>query len=421
MVAVCLVVASGCTALTELPEPCGPGDLCDDANPCTSDACVEGGCVYQPIDATDALRQIEHDCKRFVCEAGLEVEVVDPSDVQPSDPCTPFTCSDAGDVMSIALDEGATCELGLGTGTCIDGACVVTGCVADNTICDDGRPCTNDRCDAALDLCVNESVPDGTPVPSDPVGDCVTRTCFQGEIESLADPDDVPDDGNACTTDSCDGNHPVHEIVAEGTSCGTSAVCRADGKCVGCTQPSDCDGTDTVCSWRTCDNDVCGVEYAPAGTLVADLTPCTEQQCDGSGGVTTVNKPSGTDCDDGVYCNGVDVCIGGQCPEATPPCPDVGDTDDDCNEACSEEDRACTAQDPDGSMCDDGLFCSSNDTCQGGVCEGGSPTCPGPDGDNNCKESCSEAADGCGKNDPDGSDCGSGQGVCNNGLCLLMQ
>lgn len=62
-------------------------------------------------------------------------------------------------------------------------------------------------------------------------------------------------------------------------------------------------------------------------------------------------------------------------------------------------------------VCDDGFYCNGSDTCSAGTCivHSGDP-CPGIDGDNNCAESCDEALDNCTANDPDGT-------VCDNGLC----
>ena len=46
----------------------------------------------------------------------------------------------------------------------------------------------------------------------------------------------------------------------------------------------------------------------------------------------------------------------------------VGDADADCSESCNEGADDCTADDPDTSSCDDGLFCTGTETCTAGVC-----------------------------------------------------
>jgi hypothetical protein len=117
------------------------------------------------------------------------------------------------------------------------------------------------------------------------------------------------------------------------------------------------------------------------------------------------------DCEDGLFCTGVDTCSAGTCVHPGDPCPGP-DGDVDCAESCDEGADTCSAADLDGSICDDSLFCNGADTCSGGVC--GSHTgdpCPGPDGDVDCAESCDEGGDSCTAADPNGSLCGDA-GVC---------
>ncbi|MBW2527924.1 MAG: FG-GAP repeat protein [Deltaproteobacteria bacterium] len=72
--------------------------------------------------------------------------------------------------------------------------------------------------------------------------------------------------------------------------------------------------------------------------------------------------PDGSACDDGIYCNGIETCNGGKCGSSTgDPCPGP-DEDDDCSESCDEAARDCSAADHDGSSCPDGA-------CHTGVCE----------------------------------------------------
>jgi len=70
-------------------------------------------------------------------------------------------------------------------------------------------------------------------------------------------------------------------------------------------------------------------------------------------------------CDDGVFCNGAEVCVAGVCQDGQPPCDDsIGCTLDTCDEASD----SCTYT-PDDSQCDDGLACTI-DVCDAtGGCE----------------------------------------------------
>lgn len=133
--------------------------------------------------------------------------------------------------------------------------------------------------------------------------------------------------------------------------------------------------------------------------------------------------PLGTACDDGVFCNGPDACSAGVCVHAGDPCPGA-DGDDDCTESCDETTNACTAFDPEAAPCDDGLFCDGADTCHAGACSqhAGDP-CPGGDGDGNCAEACNETTDACTGADPNGAMCDdglfcNGSDACDGGLCV---
>ncbi len=112
------------------------------------------------------------------------------------------------------------------------------------------------------------------------------------------------------------------------------------------------------------------------------------------------------DCDDGIFCNGVETCVDKTCQPGTNPCPDDGifcngsetcseDTDacghagNPCqlNLTCDEEWDACVGCLED-SDCNDGLFCNGIETCLEGACRPG--TYPCPEG-----VTCDEEADEC--------------------------
>ncbi len=202
--------------------------LCDDGNPCTDDQCdSDAGCGHFPVDGI---------------------------------PC-------------------AGSDLCLGTWTCQGGECVGDGIVD----CDDGKVCTVDSCDPADGKCDHVPVDDDCQASNNP---CISQVfcdplagpdadpdqdgcvvvmklpgtgCNDGDLCTTGDtcqdmggflfcagqPVDF-DDGNPCTTDSCDPDAgPSHEwipgcelpcIPGELTSadcglCGThSATCPASGE-----------------------------------------------------------------------------------------------------------------------------------------------------------------------------------------------
>ena len=167
---------------------------------------------------------------------------------------------------------------------------------------------------------------------------------------------------------------------------------------------------------------------AAADCTCTDNDPCTTDTClncifgNCFGGCAHVTVPNGTGCDDSVFCNGVDFCIQGQCVHTGNPCPGAAGTVS-CFESCHEPSDTCTAIDPIGSTCNDSVFCNGADTCGTVGCTGhaGNP-CPGPDHDADCSESCNEEADSCTANDPLGALCDdgvfcNGTDSCGSGIC----
>lgn len=122
-------------------DDCAGG--CDDEIPCTDDACVEGACVFTPVDA--------------MCDDGID--------------CTTELCSPemgcVNEPQDARCDDGVACT--------VDACDAARGCVAtaDDTQCDDGVGCTTDSCNPAIG-------------------------CEQAPSDAMCD------DGLSCTTDTCD-------------------------------------------------------------------------------------------------------------------------------------------------------------------------------------------------------------------------
>jgi hypothetical protein len=206
---------------------------------------------------------------------------------------------------------------------------------------------------------------------------------------------------------------------------------------------------------------------------------CSASCNEGADNCTSAD-PNGTACADGLFCNGTDTCTGGTCATHTgDPCLPLVLTDANCAASCNEGADNCTAADPNGTVCTDSLFCTGTDSCTAGACttHTGDPCLPlnltdakllgvvqrgrgqlhrsgcerhdvrgrlvlqrhrhvhgrnlldahrrpvpGPDGDNNCAETCDESADNCNANDANGSACNdglfcNGTDTCTTGTC----
>jgi hypothetical protein len=120
-----------------------------------------------------------------------------------------------------------------------------------------------------------------------------------------------------------------------------------------------------------------------------DLNPCTDDGCDaGSGGCVHLNNTS--PCDDGNFCTQNDSCQSSICRGgATKDCMD----DNVCtmNERCNPANGACISDPNNGIPCDDGNGCTINDTCSGGSCvapgdwcDANATTCVPPPGKTLC-------------------------------------
>ena len=173
--------------------------------------------------------------------------------------------------------------------------------------------------------------------------------------------------------------------TAQGTSTTSATSSNSSGGTVAttssgtitCSGPSECPTfpNDDACRTTTCISGECGLSFAPAGTPAGAQVAgdCQVVGCDGSGnivggiaapadvpndgngcttdtcsGATPVFTPvgDGTACSDGLYCNGNDTCLGGQCAQHTGnPCFEA-QPDSNCSDGCSEVDLACTALTP---------------------------------------------------------------------------
>jgi TolB protein len=139
-----------------------------------------------------------------------------------------------------------------------------------NDDCDDGNPCTKDKCDQDTGAC--EFKPHdfgnhyGQPIACD--------------------------DGNACTSaDACHAGLCAGTNVADGTACNDGDACTRSDAC----QAGSCTGADPV---------VCAAsdQCHEAGT------------CDpASGTCSDPAVPDGTACQDTATCSGPDTCQGGVC------------------------------------------------------------------------------------------------------------
>jgi hypothetical protein len=146
--------------------------------------------------------------------------------------------------------------------------------------------------------------------------DCHQNQCDgAGNITSAVDDADVPaDDGNPCTSETCNAGTPQHPPVTPGTACNQNGgtKCNAVGVCVQCLAQADCPAN-TACQTHACVAGFCSNINTAAGTVVGNPVPgdCRSNQCNGSGSVTN-NAVDNSDVppDDGNQCTS-ESCVAG--------------------------------------------------------------------------------------------------------------
>ena len=331
------------------------------------------------------------DCQVSICgdgalEAGEECDDgnTDSGDCCAADCTLESDGTACGDPTDTACDNPDTCMLGVcvlnlefdGTAcgnptdngcdnpdTCAAGVCQLN-LEPPGWACDDLLYCTLDEtCDGA------GACGGGTPNACDDGVACTDDSCDEGTDECVSTPNDThcPDDTQFCTgTEYCD---PLANCSSTGDPCSATEVCDEIGNV--CNVPASC-GDGTLDVGEECDDgntdpgDCCAANC----TLEADGSPCgdpSDTTCDDPdsclAGTCEPNlELTGTSCDDLLYCTLDEMCDGaGACGGGTPnACDDgVACTDDSCDEGTDE----CVSTPNDTHCPDDAHFCTGTEYC----------------------------------------------------------
>ena len=247
------------------------------------------------------------------CTAGAEADSCLPGTPAAQD----ATCNGIDDDCDGMNDEDhfeevTSCGIGacaaLGVLSCLNGAiantCTPGPATGDDSLCDG----IDNDCDASVDEDFARSC-NGTQAVAciagaldntecDDADLCTgTETCNAGSCQPGTPP--ITDDGNPCTTDSCDPLTGVQHVAAPtGTSCDDDTdACNGGGAC-----------------------DETGACIAAESIDTSDGNPCTIDTCDSEGGVVHTPAPAGAPCNDWDLCNGIETCdSAGACLPGTPP------------------------------------------------------------------------------------------------------
>ncbi|MDO8508067.1 MAG: MopE-related protein [Nanoarchaeota archaeon] len=367
---------------------CVTSSQCNDNNPCTEDLCSAGSCAFPNNNANSCSDGLF--CNGVEsCSAGSCVRTS--LNLDDGKTCTSDTCDDVNDIIVHTINN-ALCQNGL----FCDGAEICepsspssnsfSGCRAGTSIiCNDGVQCTADECFEGAD--------GGT----DNNGQCIayTNTCTGCTLDSQCN------DNNPCTNDACNAGSCVNTINNANT-CNDNKFCTINDRC----------------SEGSCTGDARNAE---------DGIACTQDSCDETLGL--VHTPINSRCDNGLYCDGSEICNDVQgCIVGTPVVCNDGQscTTDTCNEIfnrclsrstdldgdtygiCSGSSFDCNDQDVNTHPNAVELCNGINDNCDGFIDEG-CPICG-----NTIKEGTEQCDDG---NNLDGDGCSS---ICETELfCVL--
>ncbi len=379
------------------------GTACDDGNPCTlDDSCQAGVCTGSSKDCS----AFGDGCNEGVCNTATGACTVQPANeggacddgvsCTSNDTCTAGSCYGSNNpecanntacgagTNGMACNDAKPCTI---NDVCSNGACVGTAKNCSGA----GDSCNTGSCDPATGVCKSAPANNGASC-NDQVTCTSPDTCLDGECTGPVSPTCA----NQGTVNPCEG-------AADGTPCEDGSLCTTGdqcvaGACVGTAK--SCSQLDSACAVGVCDGATgqCTTAAANNGASCNDGEACTysdvchDGQCVGAvdpvcASTDCATATNGTPCWDGNPCTVNTTCQAGACVGATKDCSAYGDT---CSVGvCNSTTGACEAAAAnEGGACDDGVSCTTEDTCWGGTCYGSQdPACanntqcgPGTDG-----------------------------------------
>ncbi|MCK5642612.1 MAG: hypothetical protein KAJ19_17525, partial [Gammaproteobacteria bacterium] len=337
---------------------CDDGIWCNGAETCVDYTCQDGARPEDDnVSCTDYIcnettHVVTHVANNGNCDDNLFCNGIEICDATNDCIIQAGTLPDCNDDMNCTVDS---CIEGQDNYTCTN--------TPSNARCDDSLWCNGaETCDANLGCQA------GTPPGTADNLDCTDDWC--DEVDDMI----VHTENHLFCDDGlwCNGGESC-SISLGGCQAGYTKTCN-DG--VGCTDDScneTTDSCDNLVNDGNCDNglwcdgaetcdatDDCQAGTAPTPNIEDDGINCTDVVCDETTHNFT-NVMNNANCDDGLFCNGVETCdIELDCLAGT--APDCGDPIFCTDDSCDEENNTCINI-PNDAYCDDGNFCNGAEKC----------------------------------------------------------
>ncbi len=236
------------------PAACIGGQDCDDGNPCTNDSCILGGddvqicehkiaaavigCCAADGECDDGAACTTDVCVQNRCEhkpviGALNCEVGCKGDAEcfdglpwTADTCVAAKCQHMTTACECAQDSDChtgNLDWGGAVNWCLTPGCFECKCGFRERNCSDGDPCTADRCEVKSCAPNDLSHCGGGQCVHNLVAGCAEKICSQNaECE----------DGNACTTEWCNGTCRRNERSCDdGNPCTVDVCDPGSGSC----------------------------------------------------------------------------------------------------------------------------------------------------------------------------------------------
>ncbi len=361
-------------------------------NPCSSSqACAGGLCVAHGWDGSFCAQ----DCSAAGCPDGYHCQQIVSVEGQSASQCLPIpavgqlwgdcTCNAAATVLGLSTScaqvwkaaDGAAAGACVGLRWCASGGLTLcdaptptaevcdsldnncNGLTDEGSPCDDGNACTSDLCQGGQCLIsLNEAFCDldGDICTADK---CSGGECLPGALKACAD------DGNPCTADECQPSQGCSHPFVDALPCVPKGIFCVAGAC----QAGQC----VAASSAGCD----------------DNNACTLDLCDPVMGVCSNTALGNAPCSDGSACSQNDSCVFGKCLGSNVNCDDGNPCTID---ACLPASGCVSPWAADGLPCSDGDACTLGDACKAGKCTGPlSVTCEKP---SNCQVAVCQSSSG---------------------------